>query len=139
MTGGGYPEVDDMRWIKGDGSRETDDNQSPFLYEATNLQLSADCRHTVFQRHGSTEYDAKHYSAQHSERYSEIPNHTPTCPSSNAEYDPETDPELKQQCPYRTSRTRLIFGGATIFKEGDDSAGIATTSPRTITVPEVPK
>jgi len=31
------------------------------------------------------------------------------------------------QCRYRTSLTRLIFGGATIFKEGDDSAGFATT------------
>ena len=31
------------------------------------------------------------------------------------------------QCKYRTSRTRFVFAGATIFKEGDDSAGIATT------------
>jgi hypothetical protein len=31
------------------------------------------------------------------------------------------------QCRYRTSRTRLVFGGATIFKEGDDCAGLATT------------
>ena len=36
-------------------------------------------------------------------------------------------PEL--QCRYRTSLTRLIFGGATIFKEGDDTAGFATTLP----------
>jgi hypothetical protein len=27
----GWPEVDDRRWITGDGSRETDDNQSPTL------------------------------------------------------------------------------------------------------------
>jgi len=49
------------------------------------------------------------------------------CPSSNAEYDPESDPETQLQCRYRTSRTRLIFGGAAILKEGDDSAGFATT------------
>jgi hypothetical protein len=61
------------------------------------------------------------------EHYSEIPKHAPTCPSSNAKYNPESDPELQLQCQYRTSLTRLIFGGATIFKEGDDSAGIATT------------
>ena len=36
------PELDNRRWIKGDGSREMDDNQSPFLYEATKLQSSAD-------------------------------------------------------------------------------------------------
>jgi len=85
------------------------------------------CRHTVFQRHGSTEYDAKHYSEHYSQHYSEIPDHAPTCPSSNAEYHPESDPVLQQQCRYRTSRTRLVFGGATILKEGDDSAEIATT------------
>jgi hypothetical protein len=50
-----------------------------------------------------------------------------TCRSSNAEYDPESDPELQQQCRYHTSGTRLIVSGATIFKEGDDSAGFATT------------
>ena len=42
MTGGGRPEVDDRRCISGDGSRETNDNQSPFRYEATKLQSSAD-------------------------------------------------------------------------------------------------
>jgi len=31
MTGGGLPVVDDRRWISGDESRETDDNQSPSL------------------------------------------------------------------------------------------------------------
>jgi len=34
--------MDDRRWVLGDGSRETDDNQSPFLSEATKLQSSAD-------------------------------------------------------------------------------------------------
>ena len=38
-------------------------------------------RHKMYRRHGATEYDTEHYS--------EIPNHAPTCPSSNAEYDPE--------------------------------------------------
>jgi hypothetical protein len=57
------------------------------------------------------------------EHYSEIPNHASTCPSSNAEYDPLSDPELQLQCRYRTSLT----SGATTIREGDDSAGIATT------------
>ena len=47
------------------------------------------CRHTMYRRHSSTEYDTDHYS----EHYSEIPNYAATCPSSNAEYDPESDPE----------------------------------------------
>jgi len=34
--------MDDRRWVSGDGSRETDDNQSPVLYAATKLQSSAD-------------------------------------------------------------------------------------------------
>ena len=63
------------------------------------------------------------------EHYSEIPNHGPTCPSSNAEYDSHSDPELQQQCRYCTSRTRLMSGGASIFKEGDDGAVFATTLP----------
>ena len=113
------PELDDRRWIKGDGSSETDDNQSPFLYEATKLQSSADMH--VYDVPVAW-LDAEHYF----EHYSEIPNHAPTCPSSNAEYNPESDPKLQLQCRYHTSLTRLIFGGATIFKEGDDNAGIAT-------------
>ena len=40
---------------------------------------------------------------------------------------PNQIPESQLQSRYCSSRTRLIFGGATIFKEGDDSAGIATT------------
>ena len=135
-------EVDERRWMTGDGSRETDDNQSPFLYEDIEVMRSYTlleisyydfklrsynpaqiCRYTMYRRHGSTEYDTEYYS----EHYSEIPNHAPTCPNSNAEYDPESDPESQLQCRYRTSRTRFVFGGATIFKEGDDSAGIATT------------
>ena len=43
------------------------------------------CKHTMYRRHGSTEYDTEHYS----EHYSEIPNHAPTCPNFNAKYDPE--------------------------------------------------
>jgi len=94
----------------------------------SNYEVSMERRYTMYcRRYGSSEYDTDHYSEHHSEHYSEIPNHAPTCPSCNAEYNPESDPELQLQCPYRTSLTRLIFGGATIFKEGDDSAGFATT------------
>jgi hypothetical protein len=132
--------VDDRRWISGDGSWETGDNQSPSYMKMMRLcgvipfsrsRLDFKLRsfngtqiymYTMYRRHGSTKYDTEHYS----EHYSEIPNHAPTCPSSNAEYNPESDPELQQQCRYRPSRTRLIFGGATICKEGDDCTGIKT-------------
>jgi len=47
-------------------------------------------RYTMYcRRSRSSEYDTNHYS----EHYSEIPNHAPTCPSFNAEYNPESDPE----------------------------------------------
>jgi hypothetical protein len=141
MTGdGSRPEMDRDRqwiatgygWMTGDGSREMDQGRRMTINLFSNMKLRSYnrariCRHTVFQQHASTEYDAKHYSEHYSQHYSEIPNRAPTCPSSNAEYDPESYPELQLQCRYRTSRTRLIFGGATIFKEGDDSAGFATT------------
>jgi hypothetical protein len=45
------------------------------------------CRYMMYQRHGCTMYDTEHYS----EHYSEIQNYAATCPSSNAEYDPESD------------------------------------------------
>ena len=61
------------------------------------------------------------------ERYSVIPNHAATCPIFNAQYDPEYDPESQLHCRYHTSCTRLIIGTAKHFKEGDNSAGIATT------------
>jgi len=111
--------MDDRRWMTGDGSRETDDNQSPFLLKLRSCNRAQICRYTMYRRYGSTEYDTEHYS--------EIPNYAATSPSSNAEYDHESDPESQLQCRYRTSRTRLIFDGATIFKEGDDTAGFATT------------
>jgi len=115
-----------------DGSREMDQGRRMTINLLSYMKLRSYnrariCRQTVFQRHGSTEYDAKHYSEHYSEHFSEIPDHAPTCLSSNAEYDPESDPKLQEECPYRRSRTRLVFGRATIFKEGDDSAGIATT------------
>ena len=124
--------MDDRRWMTGDGSREIHQGRRMTInllsyMKLRNYNRPRICRHTVFQRHGSTEYDAKQYSEHYSEHYSEIPDHAPTCPSSNAEYDAESDLELQQQCRYRTSRTRLIFVGATIFTEGHVSAGFATT------------
>jgi hypothetical protein len=88
--------------------------------------------YTMYQRHGSTEYDTE-YDTEH---YSEMANYAATCPSCNAEYDPESDPESQPQCRYRKSRTRLIFGGATIFKEGMTVPESQQHLPR-ITVPEV--
>jgi len=118
--------------MTGDGSREMDQGRRMTINLLSYMKLrcynrARICRHTVFQRHGSSEYDAKYYSEHFSEHYSERPKHAPTCPSSNAEYGPESDPGLQEQCRYRTSCTRLIFGGVTIFEEGDDSARIATT------------
>jgi len=79
-------EVDDWRWITGDGSRKTDDNQSPFLYEATKLQSSADLKTYGVP---AACLDTGHYS----ENSSEIPHYPATCPSYNAEYEPESHPE----------------------------------------------
>jgi len=42
ITGGGWWEMDDRRLISGAGSWVTNDNQSPFAYEATNQQSNAD-------------------------------------------------------------------------------------------------
>jgi hypothetical protein len=64
--------VDDQRWMTGDGLLETDDNQSPSLYEdievmrsytlsrslrfqATKLQSSADIQTYDYRRHGSND------------------------------------------------------------------------------------
>ena len=112
-------EVADRRCISGDESWEMDDNQSPFLYNdievmwlytlleimdfdfkswgLNGMQL---CMYTMYCRRGSTEYNTEHYSEHRSEHYSEhlpeqyskIPNYAATCPSSNAEYDPKSDP-----------------------------------------------
>jgi hypothetical protein len=130
--------MDDRRWMTGDGSQETDHGRRMTINLLSDMKLRSYnrariCRHTMYRRHGSTEYDTEHYSGH----YSEIPNYAATCPSFNAEYDPESDPESQLQCRYRTSRTRLIFGGATIFKEGMTVPESQQPLPRTITVPEV--
>jgi len=75
------------------------------------------------RRSGSSEYDTYHDS----EHYSEISTQSPSCPSSNAEFNPQSDPELQLQYGYRPNLMRLISCGATIFKEGDASARITTT------------
>jgi len=86
--------MDDQRWMTGDGSQEMDHwrrmatNPVPFyedievfakLYDSrdhdfdfklrsyTGTQI---CRHTMYWRHSSTEYDTEHYS----EHYSEMAN-----------------------------------------------------------------
>jgi hypothetical protein len=112
--------MDDRRWISGDGSRETDNSQSPSLYEDIEVMRS----YTLLEITSISRYEITI-----GRRYADIrfTGSMAPRPSSNAKYDPESDPESQLQCRYRTSRTRLIFGGATIFKEGDDSAGFATT------------
>jgi len=91
-------QMDDRRWIKGDGSREMDQGRWMIINHLSYMKLRSYNRawigrHPVFKRHGSTKYDAKHYSNHYSGHDSKILNHAPTCPSSNAEYDPESDPE----------------------------------------------
>jgi len=126
------PEVDNLRWITGDGGREMDHgrrmtiNLLPYMKLPSYNQARV-CRHTVFQRHSSTQYNAKQYSEQYSKHCSEIGIHAPTFPSADDEYNPESDPESQLQPRDRTSVMRIIFGGGTITKERDDSAGIATT------------
>jgi hypothetical protein len=78
--------MDKERWIKGDGSRETDVNQSSFQYEATKLQSSAEIHvYDVTAAWLNTD--------DYSEHFSEIPNYAATCPRFNAEYNHESDPE----------------------------------------------
>jgi hypothetical protein len=106
---GWMTEVDDRRWMTGDGPKEMDHgrrmaiNPLPlsediavmrsytiveityFDFKLRSCNGAQICRHTMYRRHCSTEYDTEHYS--------EISNYAATCPSSNAEYDPESDPE----------------------------------------------
>jgi len=83
--------MDDRRWMAGDGSREMDQGRRMTINLLSYIKLRSYnraliCRHTVFQRHGSTEYDTERYS----EHYSEIPNYAATCPSSHTKYDSES-------------------------------------------------
>jgi len=104
-----WQEMDDRIWISGDGSRKTDNNQSPSplrrywgyakLYDSldhdfdlklqsyTRMQI---CRHAMYRRHSSTKYDTEQYF----EHYSKMPEETATCPGYNAEYNLESDPDL---------------------------------------------
>jgi hypothetical protein len=124
--------MDTRRWIAGDGSCEMDQERQMRINLLSYMNLRSYnraqiYRYMVFQRHGSTEYDAKHYGKYCSEHYSEITNHAPTRQSWNAKYDPKPDPQVLQYCTHRTGHTRLNFGRATIFEVGDDSARFAIT------------
>jgi len=53
----------------------------------SSYEVTIERRYTMYcRRSRSSEYDTDHYS----EHYSEIPNHAPTCPNYNAEYDPDS-------------------------------------------------
>jgi len=82
------------------------------------------CRHTVFWRHGSTKSKAENYSDHYSDNFSEIPNHAPTCPSSNGKYDPKSDPESHR------------YNGDTTHALRDLSLAVQRSVKRGITVPE---
>jgi len=82
--------------MTGDGSQETDHGRRMTINLLSYMKLQScnraqNCRHTVFRRHGSTEYDTEHYSA--------MPNYAATCPSFNAEYDPGSDPDSASVIP----------------------------------------
>jgi len=137
---GGWQEMDDRRWISGDGSLETDDNRSlsyvkilrlcevirfsrsRLWFQATKLQSSADIQ----------TYDvpaAWLHRVRYRALFRALFRDTELC-----SYTPEFPCRIRSrvtqlQCRYRTSwsRTILVFGGATIFNEGDDSAGTTTT------------
>jgi hypothetical protein len=71
--------VDDRRWMTGDGSQETDHGRRMTINLLSYMKLRScnraqNCRHTMYRRHGSSEYDAKHYSEHYSEHYSKMPN-----------------------------------------------------------------
>jgi len=91
-----WPQVlADRKLISGNWSWKNDDNQSPFpfwwywgyvkLYhfwdhefhvKQHNVNGMQICMYTMYQLHGSAEYDTEHYSVQYSEHYSEMPNYT---------------------------------------------------------------
>jgi len=86
---GSWPEMDRdwiwmadrRRWMTGDGSQETDHGRRMTINLLSYMKLRScnraqNCRHTMYRRHGSTEYDTEHYS--------EMPNYAATCPSYNA-------------------------------------------------------
>jgi len=63
------------RWMTGDGSQEMDHGRRMTINLLSYLKLRSYnraqiCRHTLYRRHGSTEYDTEHYP----EHYSEMPN-----------------------------------------------------------------
>jgi hypothetical protein len=99
----------DRRWMTGDESQEMDRGRRMIVnllpcYEENEVMRSYTiveityfdfklksytgtqiCRYRMYRRHNSTEYDTDH----NSEHYPGIPNYAATCPSSNADYDPE--------------------------------------------------
>jgi len=102
--------INDRRWIIGDWTKEMDHRRQMAIHplpcyediavmwrytllEITYFDFNLQSynraqiwRHTVYRRHVSTEYDTEHYSDQ----YSAIPNYAATCPSSHAEYNPDS-------------------------------------------------
>jgi hypothetical protein len=76
------------RWMTGDGSEETDHGRRMTINLICYMMLQScnrtkNCRHTVFRRHGSTEYDTEYYLA--------IPNYGATWLSFIPEYDLGSD------------------------------------------------
>jgi len=97
---GSRPGVVDWRWITRDGWQSVSFSiwrygryvkLYPFGITYFDIKLRSYngaqiCRYTMYcRRYRSSEYDAEHYS--------EIPNEASTCPSYNAEYNPEWDPD----------------------------------------------
>jgi len=71
--------------MTGDGSQETDHGRRMTINLLSYMKLRScnraqNCRHGMYRRDGSTEYDTEHNS--------EMPDYAATCPSFNAEYDP---------------------------------------------------
>jgi hypothetical protein len=82
--------------MTGDGSQEMDHGRRMTINLLSDMQLPSDnraqiCRHLMYRQHGSTEYDSEHYS--------KITNYTAICPSYNAEYDPDSDPDSASVIP----------------------------------------
>jgi len=142
MTGDGWQEMDLMRWIKGDRWQSVsflyegiDLMQSYTILEITTLissyEVTSERRYPDIRCIGSMAPPCTIPSTIQStiQRYRNMQLHAWVPKPNTILTQPRWSQVTQLQCRYRTSwsRTILVFGGATISNEGDDSAGTTTT------------
>jgi hypothetical protein len=93
------------------------------------------CRHMMYRRHSSPEYETDHDS----EHYSEIPNYGPTCPSRNAEYDPDSSSVIPSHTAtsHHGALRDLSLAEQRSLKRGMMVPESQQRLPQRITIPEV--